>query len=78
MDYVDKLLQNPFFLHAALLKAIPKTNDKELLELQTTVLKVNYVNMFLGKENFEIRQQIFEMDQRIHELRDLRGLHTDK
>ena len=55
---IDRLLQNPFFLHSALLKVMPGTHGKETYELQKAVLQVNWTNILLMQQNFEMEQQI--------------------
>ena len=57
-DEIDRLLQNPFFLHNALLKAMPETHDKEIHELQKELFQVNYANILLRQQNFELKQRI--------------------
>ena len=39
-EEIYRLLQNPFFLHSALLKAMPKTHDKEIYELQRALFQL--------------------------------------
>jgi hypothetical protein len=55
-DKINRLLQNPFYLHSALLKVMPKTHDKETYELQRALLQVNYANLLLRKQIFELEQ----------------------
>jgi hypothetical protein len=55
---IDLLLQNPFFLQSALLKAVQKTQDKEILELQKALLKVNFDYILLRQKNFELNQTV--------------------
>jgi len=59
-DKIDQLLQNPFYLHGALLKVMPKTNEKETYELQKTLLQMNYANLLLMQKNYELIQRLTE------------------
>jgi len=59
-DKIDQLLQNPFYLHGALLKVMPETNEKETYELQKALLKVNYANILLMQKNYELVQRLTE------------------
>ncbi|MCL2007415.1 MAG: hypothetical protein FWG77_04955 [Treponema sp.] len=65
MDKIDILLRNPYYLHCALLRVIPKTNDKETYELQKALLAVNYANILLIQEKIELKKKIKEPDKAI-------------
>ena len=72
MDKIDRLLQNPFFLHNALLKAMPETCDPEIFELQMALLQVNYANIILKLQCLDLRRRNaileFELEQQLAEL----------